>query len=197
MKQPADTLRPLLPNWATVVITSAVVVGTLATILSLVQQNRELKAYIGSLATSPAADISPGDPVAATLVALDGISHRTDELLPEGGVVTVFTTTCPYCLETLPVWSQLAATLSSEGIPVIGVSLHDGDLTAAYRDEHHVDWPLYTLDANLGTFAQLRGVPTTILVDASGHVVESWAGALRPNDLPTIQGAVVSALLSQ
>ena len=120
-------------------------------------------------------------------------SAELSALYEDGGVVVFLTTTCPYCLETLPSWASLARDLGAAGVPFHGVSFHSADLTEEYVREHDIDWPVWVLpDASVASQVRVASVPFTVLVGPGAVVRQVWLGTLQPEDLRQLRDATLA-----
>lgn len=178
-------------SWVTNALLIALAAAVAYVMVGLVRENRALKARIAELESSPVADALPaGAPVPAIeLVASGGDREHLDELLANGGVVAFLSTTCPYCEQTLPTWSDLADRYGTRGVPFIGVSLDDRKATDAYVSDHDLGWPLWA-PAGTGGVPGIVRVPYTVLVAPGGHVLESWLGVLSPSQADRLIAAL-------
>jgi peroxiredoxin len=98
---------------------------------------------------------------------LDGDTVTVGEA-PDSGrqVLFVFTTTCPYCVASLPAWRQIAATIQSAPslrAQVLGVSLDSAAVTRRYATAHGLRFPILTFPARkLSYLYRARSVPQTL-----------------------------------
>jgi thiol-disulfide isomerase/thioredoxin len=139
----------------------------------------------GSLAGAPAASYE--------VKRLDG---RTDALGRYRGSVVVmnlWATWCPPCREEMPALQQFYAENKAKGVVVLGIDQGESAQAAgAFVRDHGVTFPIL-LDVDQqygGTYAAI-GLPTTVIVDRSGHVVRGIDGPLT---LAAMREAVAPAL---
>lgn len=173
--------RPLLPTWASSLVTGLAVVAVGALIWSLVEQNKLLKEGGSSrVAPEPVSSLDRGDRLEDVgLESLAGDKKALASVLNGGGLLAVFTTTCPYCEATLPFWSELAKEVTQRGWSFVPVSLHDAERTRAYLSSRELGWSTWTPGSPDDRQAlNVKLVPTTALVDRSGEVIAAWRGAL-------------------
>lgn len=175
------TERTNRTGWISNVLFLVMMVAVAYVMYGLIQENRMLKARLAELQTSPAADgLAAGSPLPdVALLAADGRRESTlATLLPEGGVIAFLTTTCPYCEQTLPTWSQLAARYEARGVPFLGVAFDEPTATDAYARAHGLQWPLWVPAPGSAGLAEISRVPYTVLVGGDGTVLETWLGVL-------------------
>ncbi len=94
-------------------------------------------------------------------------------------VLAVFTSSCPYCRASLPVWRSLATGLDSlQDAEMVWLSLSPRDSTIRYAAEQRLPMDRVVLepDAALLRAARIRGVPLTLVVDSGGIVRYVHAG---------------------
>lgn len=182
--------RPLLPTWASTLITSAAFLTLFAVTWSVSEQNRILKDGRAPTRTAqPVISLDSGDELQDIgLLSVEGKAADLVTALDGGGVVVVFTTTCPYCEATMPTWGKLQQQASENGWPFLAVSLHDAERTQAYLSRHRMDWEAWTpASAKDRAALNIRIVPTTAVVDETGRVTALWRGELDETHLGQIQ----------
>ena len=152
-------------------------------VIALAMQNRTLKARVGELETAVAAAgvptdvLKPGDALAPfDLVAASGEKIR----LPFDGTGTrtlllVFSSTCPACQETVPVWNRLLADGPPNGLRVVGVQT---DLAGGAAAEV-ATFPVYGFDgARPDALKKVPFIPCSAVLDEKGKVAWVTFGAL-------------------
>jgi thiol-disulfide isomerase/thioredoxin len=139
----------------------------------------------GSLAGAPA--------VSYEVKRLDG---RADALARYRGSVVVmnlWATWCPPCREEMPALQQFYAQNKAKGVVVLGVDQGESAQAAGvFAREVGVTFPiLLDADQQYGRSYAAIGLPTTVIVDRSGHVVRGIDGQLT---LAAMREAVAPAL---
>jgi len=191
--RPIDTETQRSASWKRwaapgLVAVAAISAGTV--ILLLAMQNVELKATLASVQSRHAVSIwEPGGFVpAVTVLGLQGETRELPDLVDKGALVGFFTTTCPYCIQTLPIWIELQREAERQGVPFLAVSLHDQARTRIFMRSHATPYDLWTLvtsedSEQLG----VTGVPLTVLLQPGGRIVGVWRSALTGEDVRTIE----------
>lgn len=94
-----------------------------------------------------------------------------------------FTTTCPYCAETMPVWNDLAADMPSN-VEVVAVSLDVDSLPLSeWAERWNLRFPVVRLpEPKLAEIFRVPVVPLTILLDHEGRVLHARSGTLAARE---------------
>ena len=139
---------------------------------------------------------SEGPPKQAGNVGVT-IEHRPDFTIPDfngtprsvsdwdGKVVIVnfWATWCPPCREEIPTFVALQSEYGQRGLQFVGISMDPPEQVRDFADTLKVNYPLLvggdevlTAYASYGNTAGL--LPFSAVIDRSGKVVFTWAGAL-------------------
>jgi peroxiredoxin len=125
----------------------------------------------------------------------DGCGQELQGGLPTGQkqVVVIFTTTCPYCLEMLSAWSDLARFARENGSDLVGVSLDSARLTKSYIQRHALQFPVACLldTRMLRLMKASAGVPQTMVIDSTGRVLFARVGLIRKPALDSARLALL------
>ena len=157
---------------------------------TVADQNRVLREALANPRTPSVLQAGDTTP-AAQVVDLNGSNKDFRQVVEPGGVVAFFTTTCPYCEQTLPVWNELARELQERHVLFVGVSLHPAAQTQNFVTANEIDWPvLLPVDTDDRSALKARAVPLTALLGADGSVVRTWRGALSGADSEAVLQAV-------
>jgi len=131
----------------------------------------------------------------ASLRSLDGEHVTIGEPRPGGQqILFVFTTTCQYCLASLPAWESIATRARSTrpGVEVYGVSLDSVDATRQYVATHSLSYPTVLFPpGKLPSLYRTRNVPLTMIIDADGRVAYARVGMLSEQ---TVVDSVLAAM---
>jgi len=131
----------------------------------------------------------------APLLMLDAPSTSLAALRGKPVLLTFWATSCPGCIEEIPLLSELYKTYAARGLQVIGVAMnYDPEAQVrALRDRLKVPYPLAldkdgAVSAAMGT---VRLTPTTFLLDPQGQVVYQKIGIF---DLDKVKGLIEGML---
>ena len=131
----------------------------------------------------------------APLLMLDAPASSLAALRGKPVLLTFWATSCPGCIEEIPLLNELHQTFAARGLQVIGMAMsYDPEAQVrALRDRVHVAYPLALdkegkVSAAMGT---VRLTPTTFLLDAQGQVVYQKIGIF---DLNKVKGLIEDML---
>lgn len=115
---------------------------------------------------------------------LEGTPATIGELPAEGRqVLLMYTTTCPFCLSSIPAWKQLTAavdTMRSIRATVYGVSLDSVDVTRQYITRHGLPYQTVRFPSDKVAGMYRAGtVPVTLVLDEQGRTIYSRTGELK------------------
>lgn len=125
-----------------------------------------------------------GKPLDLKFTAMDGRSVDVSAMRGKVVLIEFWATWCGPCVAEQPALKALYEKRHSDGFEVIGISL-DSDIEALRRfvTERALPWPQY-FDGKMGRNAiatrfDIRGVPTSFLVDKQGRLRDLEAGEHR------------------
>ena len=107
----------------------------------------------------------------------------------------MYTTTCPYCLSSIPAWKQIKAaadTMTSIRAAVYGVSLDSADVTRQYIAQHALPYPTVRFpDDKVAGMYRAGTVPVTLVLDERGRAIYSRTGELKdPAAIDSVMQAI-------
>lgn len=109
---------------------------------------------------------------------LDNNRYELEDLIGTPIVLKFWSTTCPNCIEELPIVSEIYNEVKDE---VIFLSVSGGNIEElkTFVIEEQIEYPvLFDETADLFRDYNLRGVPTTYIIDSNGVVQEFIEGSL-------------------
>ncbi len=113
------------------------------------------------------------------LTDLDGkIVHSTDF---KGNVVVLdfWATWCPPCRAEIPGFIALQKKYAALGLAVVGVSVDEAGLKTvkAFAQKNGINYPVVLTDSKIAeAYGGVDGLPTTFIIDRSGHIVKQHLG---------------------
>ena len=110
-------------------------------------------------------------------------------------VLLMYTTTCPYCLTSIPAWKQIKAatdTMTSVRADVYGVSLDSTDVTRQYIRRHALPYQTVRFpDEKVAGMYRAGTVPITLVLDERGRAIYSRTGELKdPAAIDSVMEAI-------
>lgn len=115
-----------------------------------------------------------------SLPRLVGQEIQEPALLPKASVITFWATWCGPCRSELP----LLAREMQKGQPIELVNVGEsGETVARFLAQHHPKLQTWYASHELSQALQVRGFPTTIVVNAQGQVVDRHLGVLSAAQL--------------
>jgi peroxiredoxin len=162
-------------------------------VVILARQNKELKQGPSSAQQE---SLKVGDYF--SLSGIIPLDNGTDpDTISGRQVIFVFTTRCPFCKETLPLWEKIASEAKRvKDVALIGICLDEEAATKAYVEEHGLDFPVF-LPVSKDSLVQrnkLHGVPQTIIRARGGLVQNVWRGRLSQEQLQEVIRALSDSL---
>jgi peroxiredoxin len=148
-----------------------------------------------SLAAALAACGQESTPPDAPLHLLDAAPTRLAALRGQPVLLTFWATSCPGCIEEIPLLVELHNTYGPRGLKVIGVAMsYDPEpQVRALRERMAIPYPI-ALDrdgAASEAMGKVRLTPTTFLLDPQGQVVYQKIGIF---DLVKVKGLIEGML---
>jgi len=135
-----------------------------------------------------------GAPAASfTVKRLNGDADSLADYRGKVVLVNLWATWCPPCREEIPALETLYRRYQSKGLIVLGIDQGESaSVAGAFARKLGVTFPLLVDDAQqYGRAYAAQGLPTSILVDRSGHIVKGIDGQLT---LAQMQELVAPAL---
>ena len=116
-----------------------------------------------------------GNESAPSLVLADirGVEHSLEQYRGKVVVVNFWATWCPPCVEELPSLENAWQRYRQQGLVVLAVSGEESDVVTSFLERLPSDITFPVLidhDMKSGDRWQIRGLPTTVVVDRSGDV---------------------------
>jgi peroxiredoxin len=127
---------------------------------------------------------------------LEGQQATIGQVQGEGRqVLLMYTTTCPYCLSSIPAWKQIKAaadTMKSIRAAVYGVSLDSVNLTRDYIARHRLPYQTVRFpDEKVAGMYRAGTVPVTLVLDENGRTIYSRTGELKdPAAIDSVMQAI-------
>lgn len=158
------------------IVAAALAVLLIATSTMLVKfkvDNNELRMQVADLGAR-----TPAPPTYVPALFLETLDGSPIELASgHRQTFLVFTTTCGFCLETMPVWRALLDS-APQHAQIVGLSLDSESATRQYVAEQFPAAPIVVLDEKERSLFGLGPVPHVMTVDEEGRIIYSRKGSL-------------------
>ncbi len=131
--------------------------------------------------------------VSYTVKRIDGQLDGLDRYRGSVVLMNIWATWCPPCDAEMPELEAFSKEIRAKGVVVIGVDQGESQAVAgAYARKHGVTFPiLLDQEQAYGRSYSAVGLPTTIVVDRSGHILKGIDGQLT---IAQMREAVAPAL---
>tara|TARA_R110002110_G_scaffold301156_1_gene515268 strand:+ start:233909 stop:234442 length:534 start_codon:yes stop_codon:yes gene_type:complete len=116
------------------------------------------------------------DPESTTYRSLDNRALDLEVFAGKKIFVNFWATWCAPCIEEIPSINRAADMLAAEDYVFLFASDEDIDTISLFLDERGFDGNFIKLNPFFAAYG-ISAVPSTILVDESGEIVQSWLGA--------------------
>ena len=117
-----------------------------------------------------------------TVKGLDGKAVKLSSLRGKPVFLDFWATWCPPCRASLP-HTQKLAKLHGKNINVLAISNEDAKTIKDFMKDNKYTYPAYRdTDNSAGTKYKVSGIPTFVIIDAKGNLVDYIVGYM--NDEP-------------
>lgn len=116
--------------------------------------------------------------------ATDGTVISSDAYRGQAMLVTFFATWCPPCIQEIPALKAVQARYAGQGFSVVALAVDEGGSPVAQLvQKAAINYPVLLADQpTRHNFGGVATIPTSFLVNRSGHVVKKYPG-LVPRSL--------------
>ena len=111
--------------------------------------------------------------------AVDGKMVSSKDYRGKVLLVTFFATSCPPCMQEVPILMELHKELGPKGFAVLALSVDEGGpgIVAKLVERRKINYPVLMADRSTADqFGGIAGIPTSFLVNRQGHVVKRYPG---------------------
>jgi peroxiredoxin len=108
------------------------------------------------------------------LTDLKGQPFRLSDRRGKNPVLIIFSATwCTFCVQEIPNFKSLHATYAKQGLEIVNIDIQEPkERVARFVAKHELPYStVLDLDGAVSGIYEVRGVPTTILVDKNGLIV--------------------------
>ncbi len=118
-------------------------------------------------------------PPFALPAAVDGTIVTSARYQGKAMLITFFATWCPPCLQEIPALKEVHAKFERQGFAVVALSIDEGgsEVVARLVRQAGINYPVLMADrTTTRNFGDVVAIPTSFLVNKSGHVVKKYPG---------------------
>lgn len=107
-------------------------------------------------------------------------------------IVFLFTTTCPFCKQSLELWDQIIEEAKERNILTLGISLDSRLNTMAFAKANHLNFSIFctTNDKEFKKKNKITGVPITLVLNRTGQVENVWYGLLSAAEVSEVVSTI-------
>jgi len=116
----------------------------------------------------------------------DGKTYSPESLKGKVIVLNFWATWCPPCRAEIPAFKTVYDKYREKGVEILGVSLdHKGwDVIRPFLKQHEINYPVVLGGADIAkAYGNIRSIPTTVIIDRKGKVIDSHVGAMSEAQL--------------
>jgi thiol-disulfide isomerase/thioredoxin len=156
--------------------------------------------YLGGGPRRPDVAVGPsslaGAPAASfQIVRPDGKADSLAQYRGNVVLVNLWATWCPPCREEMPALERLYRVHAAQGFIVLGIDQGESaNVAAAYAHGRGVTFPILIDDQQqYGRAYAAQGLPTSVLVDRTGHIVKGVDGEMSFAEMQKLVAPVLRA----
>ena len=132
-----------------------------------------------ALASASADPLQKGPAPLWTLPDVNGKPVNLADYKGKVVILDFWATWCPPCRAEIPGFIDLQKKYGAQGLVVIGASVdQDGPAVVnAFISQNHMNYPVVMANEDVTkAYGGIEGIPTTFVIDPSGHIVTSYVG---------------------
>jgi cytochrome c biogenesis protein CcmG/thiol:disulfide interchange protein DsbE len=129
-----------------------------------------------------------------TVQILNGDNWTLSEQRGKVVLVNFWATWCPPCRVETPALVRLHRKYANRGFTVAGVTMDEEPQRAVpdFLKQYGIVYPILTPTAQLSLIDRVESLPTSILIDKSGHIARTYIGLVTESGLSDDIEAVLS-----
>ncbi len=140
-------------------------------------------ALSAGVASAKASAVDVGSPAPEWhLTDLSGKAISGDDFKGKVVVVDFWATWCPPCVGEIPGYVELQKKYADRGLVFVGLSVDQAgaDVVNKFVATHHVNYDVALADdKTTSAFGGFDAIPTTFVIDRTGHIAHVKTGAMR------------------
>lgn len=121
-----------------------------------------------------------------TTSTVEGTELSHEHLLGNVTVINYWGTWCPPCVEEIPHFQETYEKLNGDGFTILGIAIPQGgrgtlEDVKSFMKKHEMTYPVVMhesipMDQFQNAFGRISGLPTTLVLDQSGELQNSFIG---------------------
>jgi len=122
------------------------------------------------------------------LTDLDGKPVHSTDFKDKVVVLDFWATWCPPCRAEIPGFIALQKKYVAQGLTVVGVSVDQAGLKTvkSFAGRNGINYPVVLSDKKVeDAFGGIMGLPTTFIIDRTGHIVKQHLGFTEQSEVET------------
>jgi len=120
---------------------------------------------------------------------LDGKVHQLADYRGRWVILNYWATWCPPCVEEIPELVAYQAAHPEQVVLGINFEVIEAERVRAFAAEAGINYPVLPTNDGPPDFAQLRGLPTTVIITPAGELIAEHVGPLTRQMLEDFIGA--------
>jgi cytochrome c biogenesis protein CcmG/thiol:disulfide interchange protein DsbE len=124
-----------------------------------------------------------------SLKTADGKVIELAKLKGKVVVINFWATWCPPCRAEIPDFIKVYDQYKLKGLEIVGIALDkDGwDAVKSFINKMRINYPIVLGNENITRlYGNIKGIPTTFIIDKNGYIVDRQAGKLSKQALEQI-----------
>lgn len=120
-----------------------------------------------------------------SLLSLDGEEYVLSDREGKGVLVNFWATYCPPCEKEMPAIEKVYKEYKNKGVEIVAINVGEPRLIVnRFVKDRNLSFPiLLDSDAEISKDYEVQTLPTTVLIDEKGRVVETIKGEMKEEEI--------------
>jgi len=111
-----------------------------------------------------------------TLTTIDNEEITLSKLKGKVVLIDFWTTWCPPCKNSIPVFMKLYNKFHEQGFIVLGIGLEEKTPLENYRNQHNIPYPILVGNKEVARAYGVQGIPHIVIIDKKGKIRKTQVG---------------------